>query len=393
MISSNGSKNNTGKPSGKEGQDFYEFDQDLKFDMERNSIQEVRGGSAESSIPDFGVIKNNVKPSRTFPKVDTDQLLRFNGQDPEGKNPIRKNKAKDKASKPQRISAKKDYRWRFFFGLILFVTGLAGSIFLVQSNTKGLEVIVATHDILPGQTITNADLTTARMSVPPDLASLLLSGDEINTFLGNNASNNSPKVASRQLRSHQPIMQGDIISSATLNKTGVPEGMVAIALPVSPSTAASRITPGDSVTLIYVNNKSGLIGNFNANETASAEQKTIETRILAEKVTVLDVTRGGSNINLAAASNSNGSSSDNLISSSNRSPITNLTLLVTVDQAQQIAVAKETGTVNVVLLPLLLQSDKNVDSSSLKQTPQISPNIQASPIQTVSPSISISPNR
>jgi Flp pilus assembly protein CpaB len=395
LFTSNGNKNEKGNPTSLK-QDLQEFDQDLELYTENGVDNENRAAANNRNIPNFGVAKNPGKSSRIPARSDID-LTPATGQNPK-KKLAAESKDTKKVAKPKKITTKQDNRWRFFFGLGLFVIGLAGSILLVQANTKGIEVIVATHDIAPGQKITNADLATARMSIPPDLATLLITSDEINTLITNSDNPNiSLKVASRLLRGHQPIMRGDVVSPTTLNKTGVPEGMVAMALPVSASTAASRISSGDLVTLIYVNNKNGLTGNIGTNETVTTGQSSLETIILAEKVTVLDVARTGASINLGSTSNNGGDNgSDGPTSTSNRGTITNLTLLLTNQQAQKLAQAKENGTVNVVLLPLQIQLKDNGNIPLPNEKPSASPDTNPSPVVTSPPTltnITNTPNR
>ncbi|HEX2912219.1 MAG TPA: RcpC/CpaB family pilus assembly protein [Chloroflexia bacterium] len=379
MFNHNGQKNDKKKLTSP-AQDWHEFDQDLEVYPANESTYEHSASPADGSIPSFGVAKVGSKPGRINPG-STPAQLPDNGQDSK-KRPVTESNHKKKSSKPKRVPTKQDNRWRFFFGLGLFVIGLAGSILLVQSNTKGIEVIVATRDITPGQPITSADLATARMSVPPDFAALLVNSGEINSLTETDStSKSSIKVAARKLRVHQPIMQGDIVSPTTLNKTGVPDGMVAMALPVSASTAVSRITVGDMVNLLYVNSKGSAVDNVGKNETDGTNKGGLGTAVLAEKVVVLDVARSGSSVSLGNSSNSGSGSGDSSVSSSSRAAITNLTLLLTPEQAQKLAVAKETGTVNVVLLPFQVEAEASIPAAS------------ASPATTTQATTTTTPNR
>lgn len=365
--------------------DLSEFDQDLEIYPTNETGYEDSPSPADSSIPSFGIAKASGKANRISPRTTVAQPINP-GQNGKKKQPL-EGSDKKKSSKPKRVPTKQDNRWRFLFGLGLFVVGLAGSILLVQSNTKGIEVIVVTRDISPGQPITSADLATARMSVPPDFAALLVSSREINVLTENvEGSKPSTKVAARKLRVHQPIMQGDIVSPNTLNKTGVPDGMVAMALPVSASTAVARITPGDTVNLLFVNNRGSGVGNASPNETGGAAKGSLETTLLAERVVVLDVVRSGSSVSLGSAGNSGSSTGDNLSSSGSRATITNLTLLLTPEQAQKLAVAKEAGTVNVVLLPFQVQLEKTDNKQGQGEVGANTPTgMMPSPIATIQP--------
>jgi Flp pilus assembly protein CpaB len=252
---------------------------------------------------------------------------------------------KVKQTKSNQPKTQQNARWRFFFGIFLFIVGLGGSLWLVSSSMEGVEVVVVTREIQPGQLITGSDLSTARINVAPNYAATLIDSREASKLVGQG------KVAARLLRPSQPVMKGDIVSATELNKTGVPEGFVAIALPVSASTAASRINRDDQVTLLFVSGK-GEVGEVKAGN----EGKAV---ILAEGVKVLEVSRASSSFSL----NSSGNSANATPKSGGT--INNLTLLVTLEQAQALARAKESGTIDVVLLPLALPES----STSLPTTP------------------------
>lgn len=377
MFNRNGHKDDKKKPASSV-EDWREFDQDLELYPADETSYDVSASPADSSIPSFGVAKSGEKFNRA--------VARSAVQLPEvGQNGKKKlvgdNSDKKKPSKPKRVPTKQDNRWRFFFGLGLFVVGLAGSILLVQSSSKGIEVIVATRDIAPGQLITGADLTTARMSVPPDFATLLVGVREINTLTSNSEGGKSmTKVAARKLRVHQPIMQGDVVSATTLNKTGVPEGMVAMALPASAATSVSRITPGDMVSLLHVNTKSGPADSSGRPELLPTSKTGLETTLLVEKVVVLDVARSSSGVGLGSANSGSNATGDNQTLSNNRGAITNLTLLLTTEQAQKLATAKETGTINIVLLPFQVEPEKAVNHSTPAEAGANTPALTTSPV-------------
>lgn len=372
-------KRNNHKPEQKtvlpEQLDWQEFDQDLDLAVENENFDSPKQISisemADSGIPTFSSNANNGLKNRPNFKLEnttnsssTSSPSRLAGKS--GRNLTRSPANSNKSAKTRHPRTRQDSRWRFFFGLGLFVIGLAGSILLVQTSTKGIEVVVATRDIAPGQPISSADLATARMSVPPELAAMLLNSQDMTTLISNNAGTNSSlRVAARKLRTHQPIMQGDIVSAATLNKTGVPEGMIAMALPVSASTAASRINPGDTVTLLYVNAKDNSVQSIGKADITGSSKSSLETTVLAQGVTVLDVARSGSSVSFSGSGGSGSSNtSDSSTSNSNRSAPANLTLLLTLEQAQKLAVAKEMGTINVVLLPFQPQAEKSDTAQS-----------------------------
>lgn len=385
--------------------DLSEFDRDLEIYGAELIEYEDKPSPADGSIPSFGARKSVSKVDQSQVQPQTSHSV--NNRSGSRKKLETETKDAQKGGRSKRVLTRQDNRWRFFFGLALFVVGLAGSIVLVQANTKGIEVVVATRDIAPGQTITEADLVTARMSVPPDLAALLVDSREISSLTGNGSGTSPTKVAARKLRGHGPIMQGDIVAATTLNKTGVPEGMVAMALPASPATSVARISAGDKVTLLYVNTKSSVSGFSGPSETNTNSKNGLETSLLAERIVVLDVTRSSSGIGLGSGSNTGGNnptSGDNSSGTSSRGAITNLTLLLTVEQARKLAVAKQTGTVDVVLLPFQLETMGATPATEQKpgsltpdnaSTPLLSSPLSAQPPSdpTAQPTISTRPQK
>lgn len=303
------------------------------------------------NIPSFGIktgehfIKAEPRPNGIAGGITGLKSTFPNLNQPLDSGPIKKNgkPASGSKNKPNSIKpvVKQDSRWRLFFGLALFIVTFIAALWVLNSSQKGIEVIIAVREILPGQAITNGDFSTAKVSVSPELANNLFNPSELSTLINSeNSSGTNQKVASRLIRAHEPVMRGDIVAQATLNKTGVPEGMVALSLPVSASTAAARISRNDLVTLLY----------FDKND--KEQQTSGQSLVLAEKVKVLDITRSstGFSLNTSSSSASDGSSiSSPLIDS--RSPLTNLTILVTLEQAKTIEAAKEKGVINVVLLP------------------------------------------
>ncbi len=312
------------------------------------------------------------RPKSPFPNLNHHQL--DPGVSKKNGNPTGGSKNTPGSLKPV---ANQDSRWRLFFGLALFVVTFVAALWILNGSQKGLEVIIAVREIQPGQPVTNADLSTAKVSVSPELAANLFSPAELNSLIN---SDNSPglsrKVASRLLRTHQPVMRGDIVPQTALNKTGVPEGMVGLSLPVSAATAAARINQNDLVTLLYFD------------KDAKASLAAGQSQVLAEGVKVLDITRSTSGFSLNATGNASSSSATGSGSAINspltdsntsRSPLTNLTLLVTLEQARVIVAAKEQGVISVVLLPGIVSYQS--PDSGVGATPE-TPNPLKLPVTT-----------
>ena len=257
-------------------------------------------------------------------------------------------KQKQKAG---RTPVKQDSRWRLLSGLAVFIVGLAAIVFLVQSNVKGAEVVVAAHDIPAGQVITSADLTTALISADPNYVTTLINSKNLSTLTDENGTR---RVSSRFIHAHEPVVKGDVVLPSAFNRTGVPEGMVALSMATTPANASSRINSGDMVTLLYTP-PGGTSASANVSkETNQTAAAATTTKVLVENVRVLDVVRSSSSATSLGLSDSSSSAPNSNSSSGSRTTsgaISNLTLLVTLDQAKTIETAKPAGTISVLLLP------------------------------------------
>jgi Flp pilus assembly protein CpaB len=207
---------------------------------------------------------------------------------------------------------------RAIVGIVLTLATLAGSVAFWVSATDARPVLIATHDLPAGATLQSSDLGVAYVRVDDDVYHAALSLDMLESVVG------------RQLG--EPIHAEQVLARAQLaDQVGLTRDQVAITIPARPDSAVDgRLRPGDSVQiLVTVTDKA-------RNE---ARAREVLDRALVYGVG-RDVPLGGTSLS--------GSDSGGDV---RRGTITSLTLAVTAEQARQLAEARRTGDLDVVLLP------------------------------------------
>jgi Flp pilus assembly protein CpaB len=206
---------------------------------------------------------------------------------------------------------------RAIVGVFLTLAALAGSVAFWVSTTDARPVLIAIHELPAGATLTAADLGIAYIRADDDIYRAALPGDTLDALVG------------RQLG--EPIHAQQVLSRAQLaDQFGLARDQVAITIPAKPDTAVDgRLRPGDTVqVLVTVTDKS-------RNEAHATE--------VLDRAQVFEV---GRDVSLTGSSVA-GSDSDN----AGRGAIASVTLAVTEDQARQLAEARRTGDLDILLLP------------------------------------------
>ena len=206
---------------------------------------------------------------------------------------------------------------RAIVGIVLTLATLAASVAFWVSATDARPVLIATHDLPAGATLSSSDLGVAYVRVDDDVYHAALPLDMLESVVG------------RQLG--EPIHAEQMLARAQLaDQVGLARDQVAITIPARPDSAVDgRLRAGDSVqVLVTVTDKS-------RNE---AHAHNVLDRALVYSVG-RDVPPGGASV----------SGSDT--SDGRRGTITSLTLAVTGEQALQLAEARRTGDLDIVLLP------------------------------------------
>jgi Flp pilus assembly protein CpaB len=206
---------------------------------------------------------------------------------------------------------------RAIVGMVLTLAALAGSVAFWVSATDARPVLIATRDLPAGATLRTADLGVAYVRVDDAVYRAALPADSLQTLVG------------RQLG--EPVHAQQVLARAQVaDQLGLAPDQVAITIPARPDSAVDgRLRPGDSVQVLVT--------------VADKARNTAHTSQVLERAQVFEVGRD------APLSSSSTATSD--AASVGRGAIASVTLAVTADEARQLAEARRTGELDIVLLP------------------------------------------
>lgn len=207
---------------------------------------------------------------------------------------------------------------RAVFGLFLMLLAIAGSLALWRGATETRAVLVGTRDLSAGATLTASDLTVAHVQVDDRIYDTAVPADELTALVG------------RQLA--EPVHAGQLIARPQVSeRSPLAPNELLLTVPATLQTAAGgRMRPGDAARVLVTTNKG---------------KPEARTTVVLPRVRVHDVgyDERGAVINTSGADAADGSRSQR--------PISWLTLVVTEEQALQLAQAKWAGELDVALLP------------------------------------------
>jgi Flp pilus assembly protein CpaB len=206
---------------------------------------------------------------------------------------------------------------RAIVGIVLTLAALAGSVAFWVSATDSRPVLIATRELPAGATLNTGDLGIAYVHVDDAVYRAALPADNLQSLVG------------RQLG--EPVHAEQVLARAQLaDQLGLGRDQVAITIPARPDSAVDgRLRPGDSVQiLVTVTDKS---------------RGSAHTSQVLDRALVFEVGRETS----LAGSSTTGTDATGVT----RGAITSITLAVTADQARQLAEARRTGELDIVLLP------------------------------------------
>jgi Flp pilus assembly protein CpaB len=203
---------------------------------------------------------------------------------------------------------------RAIVGVFLTLAALAGSVAFWVSATDAKPVLIAARDLPAGATLSAGDLGVAYIRADDAVYRAALPSDNLDSLVG------------RQLG--EPIHAQQVLARAQVaDRFGLGHDQVAITIPARPDSAVDgRLQPGDSVEiLVTVTDKA---------------RNEAHAREVLDRVRVFEV---GRDVSLSSSSLGASSSTD-----APRGSITSVTLAVT---ARQLAEARRTGDLDVLLLP------------------------------------------
>jgi Flp pilus assembly protein CpaB len=205
---------------------------------------------------------------------------------------------------------------RALIGVFVTLAALAGSVAFWVSSSDARPVLVATRDLPVGTTLRASDLTIAYVRMDDALYRAALPADMLETLIG--------RPLGEPVHAQQVLARAQVAS-----RVGLAADQVAMTIPARPDSAVDgRLKPGDTVqVLVTVIDKT---------------RNEAHTRQILDRAQVFEVGRD----------QSFGSSSATVEpDSSARGSISSVTLAITADQARQLAEARRTGELDVLLLP------------------------------------------
>ena len=207
---------------------------------------------------------------------------------------------------------------RAVFGLFLMLLAIGGSVAVWSGSTDTRAVLVATRDLPTGATLAAGDLAVTHVQVDDRIYGAAVPAEELTALVG------------RQLA--EPVHAQQLLARAQLaDRAPLAPNELLLTIPASAQTAAGgRVRPGDAVRVLLTTNK---------------DRPEARTTVVLPRVTVHDVgyDERGAVINTDGA--------DAAGRSRSQRPLSWLTLIVTEEQALQLAQAKWSGELDVALLP------------------------------------------
>lgn len=216
--------------------------------------------------------------------------------------------------------------WRAVFGVFLTLIAFGGSVAFWTLTSDTRAVLVATRDLPAGATLTPTDVEVARVRVDDSIYQAAVPSADLNSLVG------------KQLA--EPIHANQILARAQVSpRPRLGPGQLVMAIPIAPESAVGgTLRPGDEVEVLLTTDKG---------------KPEARTTVVLPRATVYDVghnsTVGAVNVDVTNATFSQG-------------PVRWLTLVISQDQAVNLAQAKWAGELDVALLPPAQGSDHGATS-------------------------------
>jgi Flp pilus assembly protein CpaB len=199
------------------------------------------------------------------------------------------------------------------------VAALAGSVAFWVSATDTRPVLIATHDLPAGATLRSSDLTIAYVRMDDVVYRAALPSENLESLIGR--------------RLGEPIHADQVLARAQIaDQFGLAADQVAMTIPARPDSAVDgRLRPGDAVQVLVT--------------VADKTRNEAHTRQVLERAQVFEIGR-----DRALGSTSSASSASDSVEAA-RGSITSVTLAVSAEQARQLAEARRSGELDILLLP------------------------------------------
>ena len=208
---------------------------------------------------------------------------------------------------------------RALVGLFLVVVATGGSVAFWTASSDTRAVVVATRELPTGATIRATDLAVAHVRVDDAIYQAAVPAEALATLIG--------RQLAQPAHAHQVLARVQVSGRPALGP-----GQLALTIPASAATAAGgRLQPGDAVQVLLTTNK----GKPDSQTSVVLPRVTVYEVGYDERLTVVNTTASAEEAGRAAVPG----------------PLSSLTLIVSQDQAQQLAQAKWNGELDVALLP------------------------------------------
>lgn len=199
---------------------------------------------------------------------------------------------------------------RMLLGIALVAVSIAGGLLLWGAAGDTVPVVVADREMQPGHVIASDDLTIADLRTDGSLASLVVPETQLDTLIG--------QTVGTRVHAGEPVIRADLSTGPLIGP-----GKVAMTIPVESDSVYPGLRPGDAVSVL------GTPGG------AQADGLTVT---VLERAVVYDVSLERSSTVIGR----DGEESRGL---------SNVTLVVAEDEAEQLAHASVSWTVTLALLP------------------------------------------
>lgn len=208
---------------------------------------------------------------------------------------------------------------RAVFGILLLLVATGGSIAFWTAASDTRAVLVATRGLPAGATLGAGDLAVARVRVDDAIYQAAVPAEELSQLVG--------RQLAEPVHAQQLLVRAEVSSRPTLGPN-----QLALTIPVSAQSAVGgRLRPGDAVQVLVTIDKG---------------KPEARTTVVLPRVTVYDV---GHEERLGAINTS--TSADAAGRPAGQGPISWATVVVTPEQAVELARARWAGELDVALLP------------------------------------------
>lgn len=212
---------------------------------------------------------------------------------------------------------------RALVGVCLTLAALAGSVAFWMSASDARPVLVATRELPVGATLRSSDVSVAYVRMDDSLYQAALPADMLDALVG------------RELG--EPIHAQQVLARAQVtDQPGLAADQVAITIPTRPESAVDgRLRRGDTVQVLVT------LTDKTRNEA--------HTRQVLDHARVFEVGRDQSFGSSGSSGPLTNTTAETDVAA--RGSIVSVTLAVTAEQARQLAEARRTGELDVLLLP------------------------------------------